>query len=298
VTTTSFRTWVPEDLADPHMQGPRVKTLLGAIGAQLDATAEQIMQARLQAVAFAGGPNAARTGAARLSDGRLIECDPIMLPLHGQQRGIRVYPTEPVLSRRVRISRWWQLHQRRGTHRGEMEHAQPYFLSLATTLPTIRIVHQPGDGASAYWHTLDPNGVYSLTRVAPSNFNYDGQTSKWARWFVFLDMTGTGIAGPPLYNAIGGHRYGDGTLYGVGGLPAGAFADIVSMFRDWKSARSWLAAVVLVWPPATLDPNGTPTQDADGRWSLPNGKWGRLVDPATGKGTRPIGYQWIYDNPG
>jgi len=44
---------------------------------------------------------------------------------------------------------------------------------------------------------------------------------------------------------------------------------------------------------------GTPTQDASGWWSLPNGAntWAGYVDPATGLGTRPPNFQWIYDNP-
>lgn len=161
------------DLLPPWMQGDNCRTLWGAFGTQLDANASTMMFARLQAVPFAGGANMTRQGAARLADGRLIECEPFVLPIHSTQRGILLYPSEPTLSRRVRLARFLPLHARRGTHRGEMEHLQPYFLPGA--LPTLRIFHQSG-GASpqSTCHTLDPSGVYTVDRSVTSNWDWDG----------------------------------------------------------------------------------------------------------------------------
>lgn len=225
-----------------------------------------------------------------------LRCPADQLPVIAFDRGISLYPTEPTASRRQRLRMWWQLHKARGSHQGEMRHTQPYFLP-GLALPSIHIVHQDGTGAIATWHKLDGAGKYTSQQVTPSNFNYDGQDAKWSRFGVFVDMTGTGVDPGPLYGD--GHDYGDGSTYG-GGLTAAQTADIAAMFRDWKAAHSWLLFVVLVWPPATIDPTATPVQDADGRWSLPNGPntWGVLVDPGTGKATRPSGYQWIYDGGG
>lgn len=226
-------------------------------------------------------------------------CAPEGLISLSLDRGIRLYDTEPDASKRDRLAHWWLLWKQKGSHQGEMRHARPYFMGAdgKGIIPTIRIVHQCGDGSSATWHTVNgATGIYSAHKVTPSNFNYDGRPALWSRFWVFIYMAGTGIAVPPLYGD--GHDYGDGTLYG-GGLTPGQCADIAKMFYDWKASHSWLGGVWLVWDASSVDPLGTPTQDGEGRWSLPNGTntWSALVDPTTGKPTRPLGIQQIFDNP-
>src|SRR4051812_8692535 len=107
--TTNFRNDWP-DLLPPYMQGPNLRTLWGAFGAQADANAETVMFSRLQALPFAGGANATRQGAARLANGRLMECEPAFLVIHSAQRGIRLYDTESTLSRRIRLAMYLPLH--------------------------------------------------------------------------------------------------------------------------------------------------------------------------------------------
>jgi len=67
------------------------------------------------------------------------------------------------------------------------------------------------------------------------------------------------------------------------------------MLLECQSAHSWLVAVVLNWGPL-IDVTASPTQDALGRWSLPNGKWYPKADPSTGHATRPGHMQWIYES--
>lgn len=287
-----------EDLptyAPPWMTGPYGRTLLESVGAELDNRAEQVMWARLQSNPFAGDAvTPTRSNAARLADGRLIECEEFVLPIHARQRGLPVYPTMPTLGTRVQLSQWWQRHARRGVHLGEMQYAQTYFIGLSPALPQITIVHQDGAGASATWHRLSPAGAYSIHRQTPSNFDYDGQTSKWARWWAFIEMAGTGFTGPNKYDD--GHTYDDGAVYDAGDFAYARQVDLAQMFQDWHSAGSYLAGVILVWS-GTLDPTATPTQDPTGWWNLPNGAntWAALVDPTTGLGTRPPNMQWIFD---
>jgi len=290
---TSFNRWVP-DLADPHMAGPNNLAFYAAIGSQLDAMAEKILVGRLSSNPFAGGANPTREGAARLADGRLIECDVQALPAIADQRGITLYPTEPELSKRYRLSRWWQLHKRRGTHKGELEHVWPYFLGLATTMPVIDIVHQAADNSSATWHRIDATGTYSVYRKTPGNFDFDG-TSAWWRWFAFVRMSGTGIAGPNTYDD--GHTYDDGSIYDAGGLSTAQQRDIAQMFLDWQSAHSECIGVALVWGSSAVDRTSTPTQDPSGWWSLPNGAgtWAKAYNPTTHLATRPPMVQWIYE---
>lgn len=304
MTTTRFVLDVPA-LADPHMRGPNMDTLLGAVGMQLDAMADQVMLSRLAGNPFAGGADAARTGAARLSDGLRIECEPIVLPVHARERGITLYATEPTLSRRIRLSRHRQLKKMRGTHWGEIEHVRPYF-SMAASFPRITIVFQSNTATPvATWYSVAPDGTRTLKQVSPSNFNFDDRPALRTRWWAFLDFTDTGYS-PPFFWDDGKHFYDDGSLWDTGDavpLTAAAMNDIAAMLADWQSAHSWLAGVIGVWPSATGAPfptdTGTPTQDASGWWSLPNGAgtWASVINPGTGLHTRPPNFFWLLDNP-
>jgi hypothetical protein len=284
-------TWAP-----PWMQQENGRIFLEAFGAELDARAAAMLWARLQANPFAGGPTASREGAARLADGRLIECDAWVLPLHAAQRGITLYPTESELSKRIRIASWWKLHAHRGTHRGELEHVFPYFADRPAS-PTIWILHRSGSGVTVR-HKMDPSGAYSVTRDG-ADFDFDGNTAKRSRWWAFLDMTGTGFTEPERYGT--GRRYGDGGIYGEGGadpFTAARKADVIAMLREWKSASSRLAGVALFWGSSAFDPtSATPVQDATGWWSMPAGHWGRLV-VNDGRASRPPGLVWIHEDRG
>lgn len=287
----------------PPYFGPRLQTLGGAFGSQLDSRAEQVLLGRLAAIPFAGGANPGRVGAARLADGRIIECEEAALPAHAADRGLLLYPSEGPLSQRVRLSQWHQLHQQRGTLWGTIAHVRPYFtdaVAAGFAYPQITIAWQTNEVTpAAIWYRVDPSGARTIRRVSPSNLNYDGVAAKRTRWLMLIEMAGTGYTLPALW---GGFSWGDGTLWGQGGarpFTAGQQADVAAMAGDWKAAHSWLLGVALIWPGYTaLSTTGTPTQDADGRWSLPNGAntWGVLADPGTGKATRPAGWQWILDN--
>lgn len=261
------------------MRGPNLGRLLKAFAAPLDGDVEALRQG--------------------LTFSNPLLCPRELLPEIARDRGLPMYPGEPEEATRLRLSRWLQLHRQRGSHEGAMRHAQPYFLGLGTALPTIRIVHQGGVGPTANWHTLTPQGAYSKIRRYPSNFDFDGTGStKWARWWVFIYMSGTGIAPPNTYDD--GHAYNDGARYDCGGLSAQNLVDIPGLFTSWKRAGTWCGGVALVWDAGDVDPTGTPAQDASGWWSLPNGAgtWARPYNPATHLATRPPRVQWIYDNPG
>lgn len=282
-----------------YMRGPHLTTLAEAVGAEQDAQAEQVLRGRMQSIVFAGGPNPQRIGAARLADGRLIECEPVFLPVHSDQRGIKLYDTEPVLSKRIRLSMWWQLRKERGTHWGEMNHARPYF-SASLAYPTITCVFQTNEATpAAIWYRMAPDGTRTIRRVSPSNFNYDNRPTHRSRVFWFVDMSATGYAAPNAYDS-GGLYDTSGWIYDA---PSFAVqADIAAMLAlDWKSAHSWPNMVALWWPMTGGAPfpshSGTPTQDTSGWWSLPNGAgtWASLVGP-DGRGTRPPNLIWILDN--
>lgn len=282
----AFKDDVP-DLLPPWMQGPNSRTLWGSFGQALDENAATIMFARLQAVPFAGGANPTRQGAARLRDGRLIECELFVLPIHSSQRGILLYPNESTISRRVRLARFLLLHARRGTHRGEMEHLQPYF--LPDTLPTIRIFHQSG-GASpqSTAHTLDPAGVYTVDRSVTSNWDWDGNGTAsavplapaWAFSRIYAAGALVTHDGGKLYLCTTG-----GTSAGPGLGPTGTGQAIVDGGVTWQYRWAWSRWWAIIYLGSTSFPAPAHWDDGIAMWD----------DGVTIWGGAPIGFlkDWI-----
>lgn len=292
----------------PYMQGDRLRTILGAFGLHLDNTAEQVLWGRLQGNPYAGGPTLDRSGAARLADGRLWECEPFVLPIHADQRGIRLFPTESTLSKRIRVASHLVLKQKRGTHWGEIDYTRPYFAPDSTAAfaplayPTFAIVFQTNEGTPrSVWYQVDSAGNRTVRCSSPSNFDIDGRPAYRSRFAVFIDMSATWYGAPWTYDS--GHTYDSGGMYDVGSpaFTGAQMADVSAMLEDWKAAHSWLQWVVFWWPMTGGAPfptwNATPTQAASGWWSLPAGKWAQLVDPGTGLVTRPPNMVFALDNP-
>lgn len=275
-----------------YMSSGRMGTLLNSVGGMLDGLAERSLLGRLAALPYAAG--------AKTAGGLLLQCEEDALPTHARDREIPIFPSEPVASKRLALSRWRQLHARRGTHRGEMERVQPYFLGAdgLGSLPRIRIVHQDGDGDGATWHTLSGSadvggaGIYSIHRQEPSNWEFDGQTSLWSRWWAIVYTTGIGVlTGETLWDD--GHVWGGGQVWG--GVQLAVISDLIGLWLSWHSAHSQLAGIILANDPDSFDPTATAVTLPDGSTSLPIGNWGSLVDPVTGDPTRLQSATWIYD---
>ncbi len=256
-----------------YLRQKNIGTLLESVGRVLDGAADGLVMGM------------------RLAYPLLCPAD--QLPVILKDRALPSYPTEPTAATRQRARMWWQLHRARGSHQGEMRHAQYYF--TPGVLPVIRIVHQTGDGVSATWHTLDAAGVYSSHVETPSNFYFDSSPDQWSRFWVILY--------PPagytrtLWDA--GWLWDDGTLWDGSalGFSAAQLADLVQMVLDWKAAHSALWGLILCWDPTKLSPTETAgVQDADGWWNLPDaGQWGPIVSPITGLATRPPYIDFVYD---
>jgi hypothetical protein len=219
-----------------------------------------------------------------------LDCDLSALPVISRERGIRLYPTEPTQSRRVRLANWLSLHRTRGTNIGQLKHSQPYFLP---DVPVMRIVHQAGDGSSATWHTLGADGSYSAHKQTPSNWDYDGQTAKWWRIWVICYV-------PARLLEV--HHYGDGTKYGSGARYASAFTtaigqDFVAMIKEWDRAGEALQSYIAATDPASFDPTATATTLPGDETTLPTGNWGSPLSPG-GRRTRLPTARWLYDRGG
>jgi hypothetical protein len=296
---TQFYRDLPAE-ADPHMRGPLVGELLGSVGAQLDAMAEQVMQARLRGNPFAGGPTLSREGAARLVDGRLIECEEWVLPLHAAQRGVRLYSTESVLSKRIRIARHLDYKRMRGTLRGLLLNAQPYFVGLGV-VPTMRAIHRLASG-KCVWHTLYPDGTYEIKVPAVDNWNFGG-SGRSRFWVGIYTKDPDGVQVPTLGPAAtyddGIATYDDGvTVYD--GLSYAVAADLVALSRD-HAAHSKCAGVMLWSDTADFQPSATPATDGDAWTTLPDsGNWLSTVYTSgsnIGLASRNPRAFFLYDNP-
>lgn len=270
-----------------------------SVGAVFDEQADRVMAGRLAANPYAAG--------ARLADGRLIECDEDVLPFHSHDRGIRLYSTEPLLSKRIRLGQWRQLKKRRGTHRGELENLQPFWQATTSAVrPWLRIVFQNNQGTpKSEWHTFSPTGVYSIRQQNTSNWNYDDNATLRSRYWLIIHMP------------VGWWRcakYGDGTVYGggaiYGGLRAMALGDLVGADKEAKAAHTRLAGVIATSLQPTdpipgvsgthypFDPSDTAQTSADGWTSLPTGNWGSILDPVTNLPTRPPWATWLFEDTG
>lgn len=280
----------------PWFLGPEMGKLLAGFAGTLDDMAERSFEGRRAAIPYAGG--------SKTDDGVLRECDEEVLDWHARDRGIRLYSTEPLLSKRVRLSRWRQLKKRRGSHLGELTNLQPFWLATpASVLPTMRIVHQDRSGTpTSTWHTIDPLGAYSVVKSVPSNWNYDGQADKRTRFWLIVHL-------PPGYSTgivyDGPNRWDDGSIYD--GVTALAIRDLIDGVGESKAAHSLLGGIIATTLQPTdvipgvagthypFDPSDTAQTSAEGWTTLPIGNWGSMIDPDTGLPTRPPWASWLYD---
>ncbi len=223
--------------------------------------------------------------------GQPLDCESSALPIISADRGIRIYETEPEASKRTRLSRWWQLHRRRGTHRGEMENLAPFFLPAR---PLMRIVHQNGGGDIATWHTLNQDETYTVHQQSPSNWDWDGVPAAWARWWAIIYRE-------PLIGWLEAATYDDpdvefddGTLWD-GGPSETQIRDIVEALQEAQAGHSHLWGVIVSDDETSFDPTAAAVTDADGWTSLPTGNWWVAADAITGLPTRPPYASFIFE---
>lgn len=228
--------------------------------------------------------NGIETARLAIKAGNPLTCEEDALPWIAIDRRIRRYPTEPIQSHRLRLAQFRQLWRHAGSAYGQMLALQSYFLPGA--VPRIRIVHQCGDGSNATWHTLDPDGTYSVHRATPSNWDWDGVPAKWSRYWVIIYTDGLS----PLVETI---TYDDGYGYDEGWIYDGLFThaqidDMVSIVNDFEPPHAVLWGLILATDPASFDPAGSGA-------GYPGGDWGYDIDMTTGLATRLESAVYSYD---
>lgn len=228
-----------------------------------------------------------------LQQGDPLRCDESALPLIGSHRGLRRYPTESVASYRSRLAGWREMKRHWGSHYAQMKQLQLWFSPQA---PTIKTVHQSGDGVYATWHTLFPDGRYTVQSITPSNWDWDSDygllidsdvTSKRGRYWMIVH---TDLLDPLLL--VDTARWDAGEAWDGGALWGGMFYraqidDMISVTADWKAAHSELWGLIFASDPDSFDPTSTSAVESGlTSTTLPVGNWRFGVDWSTGELTR------------
>lgn len=259
------------DLGPYFLQGRYIGSFLEAFGLTMDGAISQLTQGL------------------RLS--QPLRANSSALPMLSFDRGIRIYPTEPDDSKRYRLSRFWQLRRQFGTHQGEMRNLQPFFLPAT---PVIRIVHQAGDGSVSTWHTLAADGSYSVYRADPSNWDWDGVSASWSRFWVIVYTDQLGLPAQPEWDE---GQFWDGGDVWDGLLTYEQIQDMAQAVIEAKSAHSHLAGIILATDATSFDPTRVAVVQPDGSTTLPVGNWGSIIDHTTGQPTRLQSAVFAYEDP-
>lgn len=222
-----------------------------------------------------------------------LNCHPSALPTISRDRRLRIYATEPETSQRYRLSRFWQLRRQFGTHAGQMNNLQPFFLDRPA-LPMLRAVHQSGDGATATWHTLNTDGTYEVHHQTPSNWEWDAHPEQWSRFWVILYVDALALDPPVGWD--GGGEWDGGTLRWDELFSDERNADMQAAILEAKACHSALWGLILATDPASFDPTATAVTDPAGWTTLPvGGNWNFPIDNVTGDPTRLPSASFVFD---
>jgi hypothetical protein len=135
-----------------------------------------------------------------------------------------------------------------------------------------------GDAWTAWLFAGTPHAIvsqlallgYTAEVVENDDWDWDGNTGAWARFWVVL-------TGHPFTHEAG-IEYDDGSLYDDGhpwdGLGANTthLADIRQIIRQWKPAHTWCSHIIVV-----TDPGTWAVEQPDGTWGDPTQRSGAAV---------------------
>lgn len=193
------------------------------------------------------------------------QCPVDALPYHGRDRGIPRGPLEAATNYRLRLLRWLEIWKGAGVGRAMLDQLAGYLSPRSTRM---RIWTQVG-----VVYTREADGAFSVQRVARGLWNWDGQTSLWARFWLIIDSVG----GVP-WNRDG--TWGDGDVWGdslSATWGSTATIDQVLSIRGiidtWKPAASVCKNIIISFDAAAFATSDTSPPLPDGLW----GNWSKNV---------------------
>ncbi len=159
--------------------------------------------------------------------------NPEALAFIGRERRILRGPGEAGSTFAVRMLRWWDAHRTRGGPFELLRQLFEFFLE-SNNVPIDLVAN------SGLLHSLDTAGA--ITRSTIPGWTGDGEYPlKWARFFLFINLTGTTFAsslftegGEPMFTEGGDSLLADVSIYV---LTAEDEDIICSVPREWNAAH-------------------------------------------------------------
>lgn len=176
----------------------------------------------------------------------------------GRDRKIRRGMGESSLSYRARLIRWRDDWKTAGSAYAIMRQLRAYL----QTPGTIRIV-----SANGTWWTLHPdNSVSKLVTLPAKNWDWDGNSAKWARFWVVLYAADYGWTRDGTWGD--GELWGDSATSTIGAnVPIEVVQTVRAIISEWKSGFSVCKNVLVSFDPAYPDPVASPgAPNPDGTW--------------------------------
>ncbi len=194
------------------------------------------------------------------------------LAIIGRDRRIMRGFAESSVSYRARLLRWLDDWRIAGSPFAIMGQIAGYILPNAFRM---RVVYTSApSGGTALWYTREADASKAYVTTTPTNWDWDGVTSGWYRFWVVLyshagPWTATGIWG-------GSERWGDTT--GTWGLSASndEVQSIRQIVNDWKPAHATGIAVIVAFDSTKLSPTAAPGAP------MPDGTWGKQYKNSAG----------------
>ena len=208
------------------------------------------------------------------------KCDPTALPYIGRDRTIvrGVSESDESFALRCKTAPYdWHFAGVAGS--GIMQALRGY---LSPAAPMIRVVWAANNtNRPTQWAWL-PDG--SARGDTPTSISTMGTSPYWCTWYwdaidnrrrcwVIIYVNATGAPWVTTGTIYGTARtYGDGHLYGLGGITAAQVQTIRALCKTWKAAHARVENIIVCFSSTSLDPlysGSLPGANA----TLPNGLW-------------------------
>lgn len=180
---------------------------------------------------------------------------PDALPVLGRERGIRRGFAESLDAYAARLLRWLPDRKIKGSPYALMEQLAGYFTGYSVR---IRVVNAAGS-----WYTRLSDGTYEWYSASPSNWDWDGDTASWSRYWIILYVP-TALWSPEgLWSNPG--TFGDGGVWGSSMAYEQGQA-VKAIVRDWNPPHARCEDIIITWDATSFAPTGSGYGYADGTW--------------------------------
>lgn len=217
----SFRNDSPEANDTPWQQGPVGGGILYAIRAVLDALSDRVREGvRLRFPGY-GSPTA--------------------LGYIGNDRNIERGPSQTDDGYTVQLQKAFDTWRNAGGARTILSQLRYYF--APDIGPPMRLVSN-----SAVWHEINTSTGVTTKYVVGTNWDWDGDATKWWRGFVILD--GTGLWTLDRWGDPG--DWGDGGVWGSN-MSYGEAVSLLNIVKKWKPANVYVPAFIVTFDPTLFE---------------------------------------------